>query len=307
MSLVQYQPPQSSDRPARWVDLMAPVAELAKAVAATEFVPKALRQNPAGIAAAILYGDEVGLGPMQSLARISVIEGKPTLAAETQRALILAAGHQLWLEEFTTQRVTWAGRRRGEDTTARVTWSMDDARRANLAGRPSWRAYPRAMLSARASADLARAIFADVIGGMAATEEFEDGGPELEQTSAGADAIDAPAGTSKRRRRQTVKAVATVSGGTQVEAPPLPPLPGEPDQPAASRAQLNRILGRYRDLGLGARDQRPQRLEHASRAIGRMIGSSNDLTADEADRLLAQLEAETEGEREAPSDDETNS
>ena len=67
MSIVPYQ-----ENGARsWIALMEPAVELAKAVANTEFVPKSLRGNPAAITAAILYGDEVGLGPMQSLARIA--------------------------------------------------------------------------------------------------------------------------------------------------------------------------------------------------------------------------------------------
>ena len=164
----------------RWVTLLAEVGQLAHAIANTDFVPKAMRGNEAAIVAAIMYGDEVGLSPMQSLAKIAVIDGKPSLAAEGQRALILAAGHYIWPEDFTTTKVTWAGRRHDLDTISRVTWTLDDAKKANLAGKQNWRTYPRAMLSARASAELARAVFADVIGGLAATEENEDSGDVVE-------------------------------------------------------------------------------------------------------------------------------
>ena len=111
---------------------------------------------------------------MQSLAKIAVINGRPTLAAETQRALILQAGHDIWIEESTNTRCTVAGRRHGSEATSRVTWTLDDAKRANLAGKPPWRMYPRQMLLARASAELARAVFPDAIVGLAATEELED-------------------------------------------------------------------------------------------------------------------------------------
>ena len=125
----------------------------------------------------------MGIGPMQSLAKIAVVDGKPTLASETQRALILQAGHEMWVEEATSTKVTVAGKRRNSDQTSRITWTMDDARRANLAGRPAWKLYPRQMLLARASAELARAMFADAIGGLAATEEIEEQGtvPESER------------------------------------------------------------------------------------------------------------------------------
>jgi hypothetical protein len=283
-----------------WIELMAPAAELAKVIAATEFVPKAMRHNPAVITAAILHGDEVGLGPMQSLAKIRMIDGQPTIAAEAQRALILARGHKLWPEEYTTTRVTWAGRRVDDDVTARVTWTMDNARTAGLAGRPSWRAYPRAMLSARASAELARAIFADVIGGLLATEELEDAGLPPEAGDAGVAAI-APgspaAPAAKRRRRPAVAAVATVSGGSEPPASPQPPLPGEEGQPSMSRAQRDRIMGLMRARGI---TERADRLAYASTVVGRELTSSSELTADEAQQVIDALDNDPapEGNRE---------
>ena len=192
--------------------LMVPAAELAKQIAGTEFVPKSLRNNPGAIAAAILFGDEVGFGPMQSLAKIAVIEGKPALAAEAQRALILRAGHAIWIEDATTTKVTVCGRRKDSEQINRFTWTMDDAKRANLAGRPSWRMYPRQMLTARATAELARAVFADAIGGLMAIEELEESrrGPGGPSPGNGAE------GTTRRTRRRSKTALApAVSSGPE--------------------------------------------------------------------------------------------
>lgn len=234
-----------------WIALLEPAAALANQVAGTGFVPTAMRNNPAAIVAAILYGDELGLGPMQALAKIAVIEGKPTLYAEAQRALILAAGHELWIDEASTTRVTISGRRHGSERTSSVTWTLDDAKRAGLAGRSNWRTYPRQMLTARATAELARAIFADVIGGLAATEEIEDVDPlalplELEPEKAK---------TTRRRRRRTAAQIAgdeaTEPGADSVApaegpgegedtgstAPDLPPLPDEPAEPLLEPAE----------------------------------------------------------------------
>ena len=214
-----------------WLEVWGPSIELAKAIAGTDFVPRAMRNNPAAISAAILYGDEVGIGPMQSLARISVIEGRPTLAAETQRGLVLAAGHELWLDELTPTRATWCGKRAGSEAVTRITWTMDDARRAGLDRKVNWRTYPRAMLSARASAELVRAVFADVIGGLAATEEILDA-DELEAArESGTVAL--PAGTAasgKRRRRRPAVTAAVEAPAREMESAPaadLPPLPDE--------------------------------------------------------------------------------
>lgn len=225
-----------------WIALLEPAAALANQVAGTGFVPSAMRGNPAAIVAAILYGDELGLGPMQSLAKIAVIEGKPALYAEAQRALILAAGHELWIEEATATKVTVSGRRAGSERTSSVTWTLDDAKRAGLAGRSNWRAYPRQMLTARATAELARVIFADVIGGLAATEELEDVDP-FAPAPVG-DVAEAP--TTKRRRRTTKKppaleapAEGSAEKGEESESARAPDLPPLPDEPADSLLEPN--------------------------------------------------------------------
>jgi len=231
--ITPYEPPADRERP--WLALLEPAARLADAIARTDFVPSALRGNTAAITAAVLYGDEVGLPPMQSLAKVHVIEGRPALAAEAQRALILAAGHEVWLENSSSTSVTWAGRRKGSDQVTRIEWTMDDARRAGLDRRPNYAKYPRAMLSARASADLARAVFPDVIGGLMALEELEDvvpgeDGPELPGQT--------PAKKTTRAKRSRKSPAAASSAARAVDVPDatLPALPGAPDGPAAPKA-----------------------------------------------------------------------
>lgn len=303
-TLQRYETPARRD----WLEIMAPSIELAKAIAHTEFVPKTLRGNPAAISAAILYGDEVGLGPMQALAKIAVIDGKPTLAAEAQRALILAAGHDLWVEEATNTRVTVAGRRKDSDQSNRITWTMDDAKRANLAGKPNWRTYPRAMLLARATAELARAVFADAIGGLAATEEIE------EQAEAATEISSAPSepATATRRRRRTTP-LAAVSAAPP-EAPALPgeepesaagpgPTPASagsglvedaPEPPAAeliTEPQRKKLHAAFREAGF---DNREARLAFTTFHIRRKVESSNELSKDEASKLIDLLERDKE-------------
>jgi hypothetical protein len=289
----------------RWVELMQPAIELAKAVAPTEFVPSALRGNPAAITAAILYGDEVGLGPMQALAKIAVIDGRPTLSAEAQRALILAAGHDLWIEESTNTRCVIGGRRRDSDASSRVTWTLDDAKRAGLAGRRNWRSYPRQMLLARASAELARAVFADAIGGLAATEELEgiveDNGTPAEAEPPAEEPVPQRKTTRRRRQRTTPAAapVATVSAPAQPAGPELPPLPDEqqPVEPApVTDAQLKKLHAMFRDRGIEDRDAR---LDYCNGVIGRTVIGSRELTSDEASQIIDSLE---QTEPESPKD-----
>ena len=117
----------------RWVALLGEASQLAHAIANTNFVPASMRGDEAAITAAILYSGEIGLPPMQALAKIAVIDGKPSVAAEAQRALIVAAGHELWFEEFTSTKVTWCGRRL--DTGIEQQDHLDARRRPQSAPR----------------------------------------------------------------------------------------------------------------------------------------------------------------------------
>lgn len=157
-------------------DVLPMAVELARNVAMTNFVPKDLRGKPEAVVAAILQGHELGLPPMASLNKIHVIDGRPSIAAELMRALVQRSGHEIWLDEASSTRVTIGGRRRGEENPTRITWTIDDAKRARLDQKDNWKKYPRAMLTARATGELCRMIFADVMAGISyTTEEVQDG------------------------------------------------------------------------------------------------------------------------------------
>lgn len=168
--LVRYQPPTSS------LDLAPQAWKLAEKIAATDFVPPALRGKPEAVLACILAGHEAGVSPMQALSKIHIIEGRPAMASELMRALVLQHGHELNYSDVSTTSVTAEGRRKGSERWTRVTWTMDDAKRGGLDGKQNWRRWPRAMLIARATAELCRMIFPDVLAGISHTvEELSDG------------------------------------------------------------------------------------------------------------------------------------
>ena len=81
----------------------------------------------------------------------------------------------------TNTKVTVSGRRRGSQNVQTVTWTMDDAKKAGIAGNPNYAKYPRQMLLARASAELVRAMCPDVLGGITSFAEeaadLPDDGP----------------------------------------------------------------------------------------------------------------------------------
>lgn len=236
--LVRYQATSSLDvAPQAW--------KIAEKIANTEMVPTALRGRPEAVLAIMLAGHEAGIQPMQSLQKIHIIEGRPAMAAELMRALVLQHGHELIYEEVTITRCKAAGRRRGSERWTTVTWTMDDAKRGGLDRKANWVKWPRAMLIARSTAELCRMIFPDVLAGISYTvEELEDGdtldlGPiEVREalTSGGAE--------EPRRTARAAKAITKPSMSTEPEpASPaprgdVPALPGEDDESPVTDAEV---------------------------------------------------------------------
>lgn len=220
--LVRYESPTSS------IELAGTAWPIAQQIARTEFVPVALRGKPEAVLACIMTGHELGIGAMQSLAKIHVIDGRPGMAAELMRAVIMQHGHEFWIEENTNTRVTVGGCRSGSTRETQITWTLDDAKRAGLAGRGNWSKYPRAMLLARATAELARAMFADVLAGISYTvEELSDGEvlDPVDALTAGPPVLASSAPSVKK-----VAAKAAATRKRTAPASPAPPLPGEEDR-----------------------------------------------------------------------------
>ena len=122
----------------------------------------------------LITGRELGLSPMQSLRGIYVVNGRPVLSADLLVAIVRRSGLcESWRTiESTATTCTIETLRRGETAPARKTWTADDARRASLAGKGTWGAYPAQMLRHRCAADLAREVYPDVVLGLYAPEEF---------------------------------------------------------------------------------------------------------------------------------------
>lgn len=217
-----------------WIPVAASVIKLAEFIAPTEFVPKSLRNSSAATAAAILYGREVGLPPMTALTQTHVIEGKPAMSAEAMRAMVLAAGHDLVVEETTGAKCRMRARRTGSDQWTTLEWSIDMARAAGVAGKQVWKSYPRQMLQARCTTELVRLVFPDVIHGFRSLEELDrlDSGeaPE-EQDDSGSTTAVQRGGARKRAAapRKTSTAQAPTAPSTPAAGPPLPGEPGYDD------------------------------------------------------------------------------
>lgn len=238
-----------------WVQVLDDVSRLANFIAETDFVPRALRNRPAAVTACILTGRELGIGPMQSLKSIHMVQGVPSLAAEYKRARALAAGHDITFDETNSTRCIIRGRRAGTERWVTIQWNIDMARRAKLAGKDVWQQYPQRMLQARASSELCDLLFPDASLGLATMEVLEDGGIVTESgeivdaatgelTTSATPAIEAARPRTARRAAPKNASPAPAAQSAASATPPpsqgageaLPPLPGEDEDPTTSGA-----------------------------------------------------------------------
>lgn len=128
---------------------------------------------------AVIAGIERGLTPMQALNGVCVINNRPTLFGDTMLALCQRTGE---MEDFSETfegtgddlRAVCVVKRRGRASAYTASWSIRMAKAAGLLGKSGpWQQYPSRMLAARARSQALRAVFADVLCGMYAREDFE--------------------------------------------------------------------------------------------------------------------------------------
>lgn len=103
-----------------------------EALSQTEFVPKALRGRPGAVLGAVLLGREYGLGPLEALRNIDVIDGSPSPSAELLLRLYRRRGHKLEVVQADDQAVELVGTRQDTGESITVRFTVADAERAGL-------------------------------------------------------------------------------------------------------------------------------------------------------------------------------
>ena len=158
------------------LDLFERAEQIAVRLSKSTLLPSALRGKPADLAVIMITGHELGLSPMQALRGLHVVEGRPVLSADLIVGLVKKhpACKYFRLVESTDERATYETMREGEPEPTRITWTIQQAAKAGLTGRQNWKAHPAAMLRARASAALARAVYPDVAMGIYDPDEALD-------------------------------------------------------------------------------------------------------------------------------------
>jgi len=235
-------------------EMMQTAYDLACKMVGTSMVPKRFFRKEEDATAAILYGAELGLTPIQSLQRVIAIHGMPSLEARTMVALLKPRGYKVRTVEQSDTSVTVVGRDLDGDEY-RSTWTIERAKRAgyvpipsgadslcrpdveddwvtvekfwdgkkkvSIVGNMKYITDPQAMLKAKAQAEVCREMAPDVLIGISySAEELEserwDNEPQREPV----------------RQRSEPITVDEIFG----ETPPAPEQPA-PAQPNPARAQ----------------------------------------------------------------------
>jgi hypothetical protein len=185
---------ESTELERRPVSLGAPMTDmdeayrLSKNLALASLMPDAIRGKPADVLALLMYGQDLGLSPMQAIQGIYVVKGKPQLSGTTWIALARRAGHKVRIPESTDERCTIEITRADDpDNPHRESFTLADAVKAGLChlkdgkaflrdknGNPlPWEAYTRTMLRNRAISTCAKFACPEVALGFGVEGDYD--------------------------------------------------------------------------------------------------------------------------------------
>ncbi|MDV2474212.1 hypothetical protein F8M49_29975 [Rhodococcus zopfii] len=280
---------------------------LAEGMCKTALVPAMYRNKPEDGTAAILYGAELGLNPIQSLQQIFTVHGKPAIEARTMVALLKVKGYHIWTESSTDDEVTVCGQA-PSGITESSTWDIERATKAgyvptidektgkyktndkgNLIGNEKYLKDPQAMLYAKAAAEVCRKLAPDVLLGIAYTREDLESEPPEQATVQRA----AP------RQRGIAGARAALGVASNSSAKPESVQVSEPEEPetkappAATAADIKRLDAALTEAGITDQDERRTFL---SARVGRELQAARDLTRDEVASVIRFVKSGGDGE-----------
>ncbi len=124
----------------------------------------------------IMAGREFGLGAIASLRSFHIVEGKPTMSAQLMMAMCLTSPicktFRILRSECNEQQAVVLVQRADWDSPERYPWTAEDAEKAGLTGKTTWKRYPRQMLTNRCIAEAARFAFPELMANCYCPEDF---------------------------------------------------------------------------------------------------------------------------------------
>ncbi len=160
---------------------------MARALVASGFLPRGIN-TPEKAIALILTGREMGLGPMASIRSISIIDGKPVVAADRQLAMFKSAGGRARFVQLDETGAVLALRHpNGDEHTE--TYTVEMARAAGLLSKDNWKHHPKAMLRSRVITAGLKSIGFEATAGVYDPDEASAWEPAIIPPSADGDGV----------------------------------------------------------------------------------------------------------------------
>lgn len=150
--------------------------EIAETILKSGLAPTSMR-SVEQISIALMHGAELGLAPMQSLSKIAIINGRPSVWGDAIPALLLSKGFEIdeYFEGEGDNRAAICVVTRPTGAKIKRRFSVADAKQARLWGRQGpWQQYPDRMLQMRARSFASRDGAAEVLSGLYFAEEVQD-------------------------------------------------------------------------------------------------------------------------------------
>lgn len=220
-------------------------------------------KTPEQALALMLLSQAEGLHPATAARDYHIIQGRPALKADAILARFQAAGGRVEWLEYTDARVA-ARFSHPAGGSVEIDWTLERAKTAGLAGRDSWRQYPRQMLRARVISEGVRTVYPAVLVGMYTPEEVAD--------------MDAPVSPANAPQM----------------AQPLPPPPSDSMGVTGITEAQVRTIGAILS-NIGATDRTLSR-QFCGMLLGRELSSIKELSQAEASQLIELLSAPSAGE-----------
>ncbi|AMS02453.1 RecT-like ssDNA binding protein [Gordonia phage LordFarquaad] len=322
----------SSVRLAQQVEDMKLAAQFARGMCYTTAVPDIYRVTAkvnkdrsedeviGNAAAAIIYGNALGIDAPQALQNIFSVGGRPAIYARTAAALLTGRGYKIAIKAQSDEAVTVIGAA-PDGRTAESTWTIERAEKAGyvpmiddttgdyrknqwgkLIGNEKYLTDPQAMLKAKALMEVCRDLAPDVLMGFSADDPDsaipdDDGRPRRVRNEATTPEADAMA-ELRARMGATPIAAAPAAPAPEPEAPATAAAEAvgestESDTAAPSKDDMRRLNHLFDRAGIGWKSaaDKAKKKTVIQKLIERTIEDDTPLTADECLKVVEQLEA----------------
>lgn len=192
-------------------------------------------RNEAQAFALMCVAQADGIPPIKAVQQYHIIDNKPALKSEAMLARFQAAGGKIRWTERTAQRVSlWLSHPQAGELE--VSWDMDRAKAAGLAGKNQWKAYPMQMMGARCISEGIRALYPACLGGCYTPEEVRDFGND-EPHPGPAPAPQPHPKPAESPKPPKAKAARKAEGAVEAEVVPEAPAEGHAPEAAAKPGQ----------------------------------------------------------------------